>query len=222
MSFESISRSSVEGDQYDRLLESPSEAADIEKGHQDRRQEDSIESTYNIVRLWAERKWKKTPSFKVAYLTYALIVAVTLFALLLLSPLGNEPRRSASKASGVAKWSKPEGFKIIGLVFFGRRATLEILDCYLKKNLVSNGGYLDEVQFVAVKATEEDLAWLDQLLLSTNEYQKIVEKEMSYEKVWNNIVERKHMYIKIDDDLVCRMFSRSSSDADVNVAGLSQ
>lgn len=77
MSFESISRSSVEGDQCDPLLESPSEAADTEKGHQDRRQEDGVESTYNIVRLWAERKWKTTPSFKVAYLTYALIVVAT-------------------------------------------------------------------------------------------------------------------------------------------------
>ncbi len=99
---------------------------------------------------------------------------------------------------------------------------MEILDCHLKKNLVSNGGYLNEVQFVAVKATEEDIAWLDQLLLSADEYQKIVMKHMSYEKVWNNTVERKHMYIKIDDDLVCQMFSYVLSDADGNVTGLSQ
>lgn len=216
MSFESISRSSVEGDQNDRLLESPSEVADVEKGQQRRRQADSIESTYNTVRLWAERQWQNTPSLKVAYLTYTLILVATLFALLLLSPFGNGLRRNDSKPSGVAKWSKPEGFKIIGLVFFGRRPTVEILDCYLKKNLVSNGGYLDEVQFVTLKATEEDLAWLDQLLLGTNEYRKVVtnlEKDEGAAKVWNDTVERNHMYIKIDDDLVCSMFLYFPSDA---------
>ena len=32
----------------------------------------------------------------------------------------------------VAKWEKPKGMKIVGLVFYGRRRYVEILDCYLK------------------------------------------------------------------------------------------
>lgn len=206
MSFESFSRSSAENDQADPLLE-PREAADIEKGQERRPQAFSIESTYHTVTLWAKTQWQNAPPFKLVYILYALFVIATLLALLLLNPLGIGLRRNAWKPPGVARWSKPEGFKIIGLVFFGRRATVEILDCYLKKNLVSNGGYLDEVLFVALKSTEEDDAWLRNLLLTAEEYQMVMMKGNTYEEVWNHTVERNHMYIKIDDDLVCPIVS---------------
>jgi hypothetical protein len=32
----------------------------------------------------------------------------------------------------IAEWEKPEGMKVIALVFYGRRRYVEILDCYLK------------------------------------------------------------------------------------------
>lgn len=201
MSFEYISRTSVDGNQDDRLLESSSEAADVEKWQENRPQLGSIRSTYNTVRLWAEEQRQKTPPLKVVHKKYTLIVIATLFALLLLNSLRTGMQRNTWKPSGVAQWSKPEGVKIIGLVFFGRRTTVEILDCYLKKNLVSNGGYLDEVHFAVLRATEEDVAWLDQLLPSANEYKKVM-KDMDFMTVWNKSVERNHMYIKIDDDLV--------------------
>ena len=222
MSFESFSRSSVEGD---RLLESPSEAADAEKGQEGRPPADSIQSTwYNTVRLWTKKPRQNIPSLKVVHIKYVLVVLATLFAVLLLSSLGVDLPRNPWNPSQVVQWSKPEGFKIIGLVFFGRRATVEILDCYLKKNLVSNGGYLDEVLFVSLKATEEDDAWLDQLLLSANEYQKVAAKGMGYREVWNKTVERHHMYIKIDDDLVGQilLLPRSRPDADRRMTGLYQ
>lgn len=207
MSFESFSRSSIEDDQAGPLLEPPGEAADIEKGQERRPQAVSIESIYQTVQLWAKKKWHNAPSAKLVYILYGLIVIATLFALLLLNSSGIGPRRNAWKHSGAALWSKPEGFKIIGLVFFGRRTTVEILDCYLKKNLVSNGGYLDEVHFVAFKSTEADDAWLRNLVLSAEEYQMVTMKGNNYEEVWNRTVERNHMYIKIDDDLVSRMSS---------------
>ena len=222
MSFESFSRSSDEDDQTGPLLMPPREAADIEKGQERRPQAVSIQSIYQTVRLWAEMQRYNAPSSKLAYKLYALIVIATLFVLLLLSSLGIGPQRNAWKPSGVALWSKPQGFKIIGLVFFGRRATVEILDCYLKKNLVSNGGYLDEVHFIASKSTEEDDAWLRNLVLSAEEYQVVMMKGNNYEEVWNRTVERNHIYIKIDDDLVCHMSLWVSQDANPNATGLYQ
>ena len=38
----------------------------------------------------------------------------------------------ADPASHSNSFKKPTGFKIIGLVFYGRKQTVSILDCYLK------------------------------------------------------------------------------------------
>lgn len=35
----------------------------------------------------------------------------------------------------ITEWEKPEGMKIVALVFYGRRRYVEILDCYLKVHL---------------------------------------------------------------------------------------
>lgn len=214
MFLESIPESG-ENDQGDRLLQPSGEAADVEKGRRVRPRMVGVEKAYNKIRLRVRRQWLDTPML-------ALIVIAILFASLMLDHLVNGSRRHASKPFEVVKWTKPEGFKIIGLVFFGRLATVEILGCYLKQNLVSNGGYLDEVQFIALKASEETLAWLDQQLLTTHEYRKVVMEDPSFEMAWNNTVERGNMYIKIDDDLVCRMYSCFHSGANENVTGLSQ
>lgn len=98
-------------------------------------------------------------------------------------------------------WKKPLDFKIIGLVFFGRPPLVTILDCYLKKNLVTNGGWLDEVQFVVNTEKEDDVKWLDRLVEDEKLYKKITKPEMGYNHIWE-MVEREHLYIKIDDDIV--------------------
>jgi hypothetical protein len=83
------------------------------------------------------------------------------------------------------------GVKIKGLVFYGRRDTVPILDCYLKvyssklppppvapprltqsvlqRNLARNGGVLNGVIFAEETTDPLDLAFLDQLLLSEPE-----------------------------------------------------
>jgi len=102
-------------------------------------------------------------------------------------------------------WKKPKGFKIVGLVFFGRRRSVDILDCYLQQNLVANGGYLDEVIFMAHTKIEEDVAWLEDLVDRNQGHYKIARKECdkkSYGCLWAYAVEDKTMYIKIDDDLL--------------------
>lgn len=66
------------------------------------------------------------------------------------SPLFSSPKRKTLEHnwSVVAKdsplegpspdFKKPQGFKIVGLVFYGRRATVSILDCYLQVSHISS------------------------------------------------------------------------------------
>ncbi len=102
------------------------------------------------------------------------------------------------------KMSKPTDFKIIGLVFFGRPSVVAILDCYLKKNLVSNGGFLDEVRWVVNTENEEDIHYLDDLVKTSEEYKKITIPTPGFNSIWEHAVEKPHMFIKIDDDMVRR------------------
>jgi len=100
-------------------------------------------------------------------------------------------------------WKKPEGVKVIGLVFYGRKEFVEILDCYLRRNLVRNGGMLDEVVFAVHTDKENDLAYLDQLVNGTEGYRKY-QQQNEYEWLvgsWE-VVEKGNIYVKIDDDVV--------------------
>ncbi|KAL9575939.1 MAG: hypothetical protein Q9212_007541 [Teloschistes hypoglaucus] len=100
------------------------------------------------------------------------------------------------------RFEKPVDFKIIGLIFFGRPPNIAILDCYLKKNLVTNGGFLDEVHFVVNTDKEQDIKYLDKLVKTSKLYTKVILPELGYKSVWEHSVEPEHMYIKIDDDMV--------------------
>ncbi|KAF2090726.1 hypothetical protein K490DRAFT_34927 [Saccharata proteae CBS 121410] len=104
---------------------------------------------------------------------------------------------------GVLNWPKPKDFRIVGLVFFGRPASVSILDCYLKRNLVANGGMLDEVIFLARTSNEEDLAWLDRIVSEEPAYTRVDLKfeGIDYATAYD-ICEAGTMYIKMDDDLV--------------------
>ncbi|KIX02836.1 uncharacterized protein Z518_08779 [Rhinocladiella mackenziei CBS 650.93] len=99
---------------------------------------------------------------------------------------------------------KPEGIKIIGLVFFGRKNRVEILRCFLERNLVDNGGWLDEIHWVKNTDKKIDLVYLDEILASSPRYKKI-ELEgvgfVGYGYAWSRL-ERGHLYVKIDDDVV--------------------
>lgn len=103
------------------------------------------------------------------------------------------------------KWDKPKGFKIIGLVFFGRPSVVAVLDCYLKKNLVSNGGFLDEIHWVVNTDDPDDIHYLDNLVKTSEKYKKVVLPSLGFNSIWKHAVEKEHMYIKIDDDMVCQI-----------------
>ncbi|KAI1135437.1 hypothetical protein F5Y05DRAFT_421396 [Hypoxylon sp. FL0543] len=102
-------------------------------------------------------------------------------------------------------WKKPKGIKVVGMVFYGRKRYVDLLDCYLQQNLASNGGYLDEVWIMAHTKNEDDIAWAEDLVRRIPEY-KIVGKDVcvgkTYSCMWNYAVEDKTIYIKIDDDIV--------------------
>lgn len=100
------------------------------------------------------------------------------------------------------KFEKPQGFKIIALIFYGRAPVVAILDCYLKKNLLSNGGFLDEVHWAVNTDNEEDLRYLDELVKTTTSYKKIAIPSFGYNSIWEHAVQPENLYIKIDDDIV--------------------
>ncbi|OTB06506.1 hypothetical protein M426DRAFT_318911 [Hypoxylon sp. CI-4A] len=103
-------------------------------------------------------------------------------------------------------WKKPEGIKIVALVFYGRKRTVDFLDCYLQQNLAANGGYLDEIRFMVHTNKEEDLEYLKDLVSQREEHYHIVDggacEGSSYGCIWDSVVEDDTIYVKIDDDIV--------------------
>lgn len=82
---------------------------------------------------------------------------------------------------------------------------MDILDCYLQQNLVSNGGYVDEVKFVINTKSINDLKWLRSLADKTEEYTYFEAPECDREQwgcIWDHIQDDNTMYIKLDDDIL--------------------
>lgn len=115
----------------------------------------------------------------------------------------------------------PPNAKIIGLVFFGRRRLVRILDCYLQvcpstltirplskrafqRNLRDNGGLLDQVIFAVNTNNQDDLAYLDDLVALNPHYSKYVPDKLhkKYVGQWAAVSEAESIYVKIDDDVV--------------------
>jgi len=102
---------------------------------------------------------------------------------------------------------KPKDRKVVGFVFYGRRMFVSILDCHLRKNLVVNGGYLDEVHFIANTEDKADLAYLDELVAEVPEYvrwNQATKTSNGWTDLWihANDFEENTILIKIDDDVV--------------------
>ncbi|EED17367.1 conserved hypothetical protein [Talaromyces stipitatus ATCC 10500] len=88
---------------------------------------------------------------------------------------------------------KPGNLNISGLVTFDRRDRVELSHCYLERNLVTNGGWLDNVVWVVNTKNKSDLAYLDEILARSPLYLKSDHAEM------RRTVSRETMYIKIED-----------------------
>ena len=77
-----------------------------------------------------------------------------------------------------------------------------ILDCYLKQNLVTNGGWLHEVIWGVNTCDADDLAYLEELIPTSSFYRQLDLEEGGHVNLWNLSVEYGNIYIKIDDDVV--------------------
>ena len=175
----------------------------------------SFQTASSVFRLGTLKEYLlvkplQMPKRVIVFLTTAIAVLLWwLYMINAVPHVGHSPARPLTStklglthnASG-----RPEDYKLYGLVFYGRHVTVEILDCYLRKNLVSNGGRLDAVHFVVNTDDEADLAWIDQLVSQVEDYKAIRLEEgtdpRDYERVWAQAVESGHLYIKFDDDLV--------------------
>ncbi|KFA46078.1 hypothetical protein S40293_07747 [Stachybotrys chartarum IBT 40293] len=114
--------------------------------------------------------------------------------------------RSASHdlATAMKQMTRPlEPRLIMGLVFYGRRTTVSILDCYLRRNLVKNGGMLDGVIFLVRTKDSADLAVLDRMLEEEPDYvQWSVDLKHDGFATSYELIEDDVLYIKMDDDIV--------------------
>ncbi|KAI0970167.1 hypothetical protein F4678DRAFT_148884 [Xylaria arbuscula] len=102
-------------------------------------------------------------------------------------------------------WKKPEGIAIKALIFYGRKRTVDFLDCYLQQNLAVNGGYLDEIWFMVHTDIEDDLAYLEELVKQREQYKIVTPGEcqgFNYACMWDPVTEDDTIYVKIDDDIV--------------------
>ncbi|KAJ9608753.1 hypothetical protein H2200_006524 [Cladophialophora chaetospira] len=100
---------------------------------------------------------------------------------------------------------KPPGLIVRGLVFYGRRDRAEILQCYLERNLVDQGGWLDEVIWVLNTTVDSDITYLQQLLASEPRYRlQEVRSDglgIGFHHAYDGLAPSS-LYIKIDDDVV--------------------
>lgn len=121
------------------------------------------------------------------------------------APPKAEHRLKLDSVAPKGGWKKPSGIKIIALIFYGRARTVDVLDCYLRENLASNGGYLDEVWFMVHTDKQDDLKWLKSFV---NEEEAYIWKDLGdcatngYGCIWDYAVDNDTIYIKIDDDMV--------------------
>lgn len=94
--------------------------------------------------------------------------------------------------------------RVEAMVFYGRRQSVAMLDCYLRRNLVSNGGVLQQVTFFVKTADAADLQFLERLLAAEPEYYRKItlpDKGWSYSQYYEAL-DSSTWYFKVDDDVV--------------------
>lgn len=101
-----------------------------------------------------------------------------------------------------APLTKPAGLRVVGVVFYGRRDRSSLLECYLQKNLASNGGWLDEVIWAANTEVPEDLEYGEKIAEKTPEY-TYLRINGGYMGIYlKAFTEPDTIYLKMDDDIV--------------------
>jgi hypothetical protein len=115
-----------------------------------------------------------------------------------------QPTKPSLKQTSLVK---PENVTISGLVFYGRQSRVKIMKCYIERNMVNNGGWLDEVLWVVNTDKNDDLRYLEEIMASNPLYKKIhpeaIAGTYTYKNIWK-LMDRGKYYVKIDDDVVRR------------------
>jgi hypothetical protein len=65
-----------------------------------------------------------------------------------------------------------DNVRVVVVLFYGRKPTVEILNIYLQRNLRRCGGIIDEIQFIVNTDKPRDLEYLDELLAAEPEIYK--------------------------------------------------
>lgn len=102
-------------------------------------------------------------------------------------------------------WRKPANITVTGVVFYGRRRFVDILDCYLRRNLAMNGGVLDSVLFLVHTEDRQDLLFLEDLVYQVPEYTYInssINSTLGYGPLYEHLQQNNTIYVKLDDDLI--------------------
>lgn len=97
--------------------------------------------------------------------------------------------------------------RIVAMVFAGRKEYVSILDCYLQRNLVRNGGLLDEVMWIMHVNRTADIVYLHDLVDNVPEYTRheIYAQQEDALKPFRDgykLCKPNTYYVKIDDDVV--------------------
>lgn len=93
--------------------------------------------------------------------------------------------------------------RVAAIILAGRKEYIEVLRCYLERNLVRNGGWLDEVLFIIRPIKDVDRVYLNDLIESVPEYiayDPPNKKDLSYTKIYSQC-RTDTIYVKIDDDV---------------------
>ncbi|OKL62467.1 hypothetical protein UA08_02696 [Talaromyces atroroseus] len=112
------------------------------------------------------------------------------------------PFYAVSKSS-IALFEKPKGLNVVAVVSYRSLERTSVLDCYLQRNLVENGGLLDEVVFIPETAEPMHLEWLDETVNKSDSYS--IQPSWQELPFLNNDGESNkshHLYVKIDGDVV--------------------
>ncbi|KAK6376884.1 hypothetical protein LTR64_000263 [Lithohypha guttulata] len=106
-------------------------------------------------------------------------------------------------AADLENFQKPG--RIAAFILAGRREFVPLLNCYLERNLVRNGGWLDEVLWIIRTDHEDDRAFVRELVERTPEYISFETRRGDDSRHYDTIYKQCRndtIYIKIDDDVV--------------------
>ncbi|KAL4787527.1 hypothetical protein BJX76DRAFT_299546 [Aspergillus varians] len=112
---------------------------------------------------------------------------------------GNSPALFYAFSQSPRYFSNPKDVAIVALVPFHQRRQTEILDCYLRRNLASNGGFLNQVVFIPQTNHTESLGWLASTVDRESSYTASENSDRSFDTVDKKL---DTLFIWIDGDVV--------------------